>query len=101
MSRRFLKVQRGWVASGVLVGSIVLIGGGLAAWKATAIKAADAAALLVGYPGRGPGEIFRPTLLDPAGITVDMAFSTRRNLLDDETTARVMTHPALADGWRR
>ena len=38
---------------------------------------------------------------DPAGITVDMAFSARRNLLDDETTARVMTHPALADGWRK
>jgi len=38
---------------------------------------------------------------DPAGITVDMAFSARRNLLDDETTTRVMTHPALADGWRR
>ena len=32
--------------------------------------AAGAAALLVGYPGRGPGEIYRPTLLDPAGLEI-------------------------------
>jgi Zn-dependent M28 family amino/carboxypeptidase len=31
---------------------------------------AGAAALLVGYPGRGPGEIYRPTLLDPGGMDV-------------------------------
>ena len=31
---------------------------------------AGAAALLVGYPGRGPGEIFRPTLIDPGGMDV-------------------------------
>jgi Zn-dependent M28 family amino/carboxypeptidase len=31
---------------------------------------AGAAALLVGYPGRGPGEIFRPTLIDPGGMDI-------------------------------
>lgn len=37
---------------------------------------AGAAALLVGYPGRGPGEIFRPTLLDPAGIDLPVVSVT-------------------------
>jgi Zn-dependent M28 family amino/carboxypeptidase len=32
--------------------------------------AAGASALLIGYPGRGPGEIYRPTLLDPAGLEI-------------------------------
>jgi Zn-dependent M28 family amino/carboxypeptidase len=32
--------------------------------------AAGAAALLVGYPGRGPGQIYRPTLLDPGGLEI-------------------------------
>ena len=32
--------------------------------------AAGAAALLVGYPGRGPGQIYRPTLLDPDGLEI-------------------------------
>jgi Zn-dependent M28 family amino/carboxypeptidase len=31
---------------------------------------AGAAALLVGYPDLGPGEIFRPTLLDPGGMDI-------------------------------
>jgi MOSC domain-containing protein YiiM len=38
---------------------------------------------------------------DPAGITVDLAFRTRRGLEDDATLARVMAHPLLADAWRR
>ncbi|HJP72436.1 MAG TPA: PA domain-containing protein, partial [Candidatus Limnocylindria bacterium] len=33
-------------------------------------QAAGAAALVVGYPGRGPGQIYRPTLIDPAGIDI-------------------------------
>ena len=37
---------------------------------------AGAAALLVGYPGRGPGEIFRPTLIDPAGIEIPVVSVT-------------------------
>lgn len=32
--------------------------------------ASGAAALVVGYPGRPPGEIYRPTLIDPDGITI-------------------------------
>jgi Zn-dependent M28 family amino/carboxypeptidase len=31
---------------------------------------AGAGALLIGYPGRGPGEIFRPTLIDPGGMDI-------------------------------
>jgi MOSC domain-containing protein YiiM len=38
---------------------------------------------------------------DPEGVTVDLAFRARRRLLDDDTTARVMAHPLLAEGWRK
>ena len=38
--------------------------------------AAGAAALIVGYPGRGPGEIYRPTLIDPAGVAIPVASVT-------------------------
>ena len=37
---------------------------------------AGAAALLVGYPDRGPGEIFRPTLIDPEGIELPVVSVT-------------------------
>ena len=37
---------------------------------------AGAAALLVGYPGRGPGEIYRPTLIDPDGIDIPVVSVT-------------------------
>jgi Zn-dependent M28 family amino/carboxypeptidase len=37
---------------------------------------AGAAALIVGYPDRGPGEIFRPTLIDPSGITIPVVSVT-------------------------
>jgi Zn-dependent M28 family amino/carboxypeptidase len=43
-----------------------------------AINAADAgvAALIVGYPGRGLGEIFRPTLIDPEAIDIPVVSVT-------------------------
>ena len=38
--------------------------------------AAGAAALVVGYPGRARGEIYRPTLIDPDGITIPVVSVT-------------------------
>ena len=37
---------------------------------------ADVAALIVGYPERGPGEIFRPTLISPDGIQLPVVSVT-------------------------
>ncbi len=63
---------------GVEPGSIVLTVEGGCFRRQQAINAveAGAAALLVGYPGRGPGEIFRPTLIDPAGIEIPVVSVT-------------------------
>ena len=57
---------------GVEAGDVVLIVQGGCFRRQQAVNAADAgaSALLIGYPGRGPGEIFRPTLIDPGGITI-------------------------------
>ena len=59
-------------------GRIVLTVGGGCFRRQQAINAAEAGAvaLLVGYPGRGPGEIFRPTLIDPAGIDIPVVSVT-------------------------
>ena len=56
----------------VAAGSIALTLEGGCLRREQAINAAEAgaAALVVGYPDRGPGEIFRPTLIDPGGITI-------------------------------
>jgi hypothetical protein len=58
--------------AGVDPGAIVLTTGGGCFRRQQALNAigADAAAFVVGYPGRGPGEIYRPTLIDPVGITI-------------------------------
>lgn len=59
-------------------GAIVLTVQGGCFRREQAINAATAgaAAFLVGYPGRGPGEIFRPTLIDPGGIDVPVVSVT-------------------------
>jgi Zn-dependent M28 family amino/carboxypeptidase len=59
-------------------GDLVLttIGGCFRRDQALNASAAGASALLVGYPGRGAGEIFRPTLLDPAGIDIPVVSIT-------------------------
>jgi membrane fusion protein, multidrug efflux system len=44
MSRLGMKNRRGWIASGVLLGTIVVAAGGLAVVKVSAMRAADAAA---------------------------------------------------------
>jgi membrane fusion protein, multidrug efflux system len=41
---RLFTNRRGWIASGLLIGTIVLAGGALAAWKHSAIEEAEAAA---------------------------------------------------------
>ena len=63
---------------GVEPGTIVLtVGGGcLRRQQAQNAIEAGAAALLVGYPGRGPGEIYRPTLIDPDGIDIPVVSVT-------------------------
>lgn len=79
--------------AGVSAGDLVLTteGGCFRRDQALNAAAADAAALLVGYPGRGPGEIFRPTLLDPAGITIPVVSVTDEaiGLLEDADGADV------------
>ena len=63
---------------GVEAGAVVLTmqGGCLRRQQAGNAADAGAAALLIGYPGRGAGEIFRPTLIDPGGITIPGASVT-------------------------
>ncbi len=70
-----------------------------------AVNATDAGvgALIVGYTDRGPGEIFRPTLLDPAGIEVPVvsvtgeAVTVLREAAGDEATLSIETElPASA-----
>jgi aminopeptidase Y len=63
---------------GIEPGSVVLTveGGCFRRDQAINAAAAGAVALLVGYPGRGPGEIFRPTLLDPGGIEIPVVSVT-------------------------
>jgi Peptidase family M28/PA domain len=65
-----------WV--GVEPGAIVLTVGSGCFRRQQALHAveAGAVALLIGYPGRGPGEIFRPTLIDPDGITIPVVSVT-------------------------
>lgn len=50
--------------------AVSLEGGCLRRDQALNATAAGMAALVVGYPGLGPGQIFRPTLIDPAGIEI-------------------------------
>ncbi len=54
--------------------------------------AAGAVALIVGYPGRGPGEIFRPTLIDPEGIEIPVVSVTEEtvDLLADADEAHLV-----------
>lgn len=63
---------------GVEAGAVVLTVQGGCLRRQQAVNAADAgaSALLIGYPGRGAGEIFRPTLIDPGGLTIPVASVT-------------------------
>jgi Iap family predicted aminopeptidase len=74
-------------------GEIVLTtqGGCFRRDQAINAAAAGATALLVGYPGRGAGEIYRPTLIDPAGITIPVASVTDQavELLSDPSVGAV------------
>jgi Iap family predicted aminopeptidase len=63
---------------GFPAGAIALTTEGGCFRRAQALNAAEAgaAALVVGYPDRGPGEISRPTLIDPAGLSIPVASVT-------------------------
>jgi hypothetical protein len=63
---------------GVEAGTIMMTIEGGCFRRQQAINAveAGATALLVGYPDRGPGEIFRPTLIDPGGIDIPVVSVT-------------------------
>jgi Zn-dependent M28 family amino/carboxypeptidase len=63
---------------GVEPGAVVLTVEGGCFRRQQALNAMEAgvAALLVGYPGRGQGEIYRPTLIDPDGIEIPVVSVT-------------------------
>jgi Zn-dependent M28 family amino/carboxypeptidase len=79
---------------GVPEGAIALTtqGGCFRRDQAVNAGAAGIAALLVGYPGRGPGEIFRPTLIDPGAIEIPVVSVTDAtvNLLLEARQARLV-----------
>jgi len=81
------------VPSGAI--AVTLEGGCLRRDQALNASAAAVAALVVGYPGRGPGEIFRPTLIDPSGIEVPVVSVTGEAVealrAAEGSTARVVT----------
>jgi aminopeptidase Y len=56
--------------------ALTTTGGCLRRDQAVNAAAAGASALIVGYPDRGPGEIFRPTLIDPGGILIPVVSVT-------------------------
>ncbi len=64
----------GGIAPGAL--AVTTGGGCLRRDQAVNAAAAGAGALIVGYPDRGPGEIFRPTLIDPGGIVIPVVSVT-------------------------
>lgn len=59
-------------------GAVVVTTGTGCYRRQQALNAADAGAVafVVGYPDRGPGEIYRPTLIDPGGITLPVVSVT-------------------------
>ena len=72
--------------------ALTTIGGCFRRDQAVNAAAAGAVALIVGYPGRGPGEIFRPTLIDPGGIEIPVVSVTGDtvDLLTDGDEARLV-----------
>jgi Zn-dependent M28 family amino/carboxypeptidase len=87
--------------------AVSLEGGCLRRDQALNASAAGVAALVVGYPDRGPGEIFRPTLLDAAGIEVPVLSVTGEAVEALEAAAqagepaRVATRTELAPSTTR
>ncbi len=75
-------------------GSIALttMGGCFRRDQAINAAAAGVAALIVGYPGRGPGEIYRPTLIDPDQIEIPAVSVTDATvgLLEDAREVRLV-----------
>ncbi|HEY6607879.1 MAG TPA: M20/M25/M40 family metallo-hydrolase [Candidatus Limnocylindria bacterium] len=80
--------------AGIPDGAIALttMGGCFRRDQAINAAAAGAVALIVGYPDRGPGEIFRPTLIDPDAIEIPVVSVTGAtvDLLADADEARLV-----------
>lgn len=57
--------------------AVTSVGGCLRRQQVINADAAGAAAILMVYPDRGPGDILRPTLLSPSGIGIPVASVTR------------------------
>ena len=72
--------------------ALTTMGGCFRRDQAVNAAAAGAVALIVGYPGRGPGEIFRPTLIDPEGIEIPVVSVTGEtvDLLADADEAHLV-----------
>ncbi len=72
--------------------ALTTMGGCFRRDQAVNAAAAGAAALIVGYPGRGPGEIFRPTLIDPEAIEIPVVSVTEEtvDLLADADEAHLV-----------
>ena len=72
--------------------AVTTMGGCFRRDQAVNAAAAGAVALIVGYPGRGPGEIFRPTLIDPEGIEIPVVSVTGEtvDLLADADEAHLV-----------
>jgi hypothetical protein len=91
--------------AGVLDGAIVLTtqGGCFRRDQALNAMAAGAVALVVGYPDRGPGEIYRPTLIDPAAIDIPVVSVTGAtvDLLRQERAARLVVETERAPSTTR
>ncbi len=72
--------------------AVTTMGGCFRRDQAVNAAAAGAVALIVGYPGRGPGEIFRPTLIDPEAIEIPVVSVTGEtvDLLADADEAHLV-----------
>ena len=72
--------------------ALTTMGGCFRRDQAVNAAAAGAVALIVGYPGRGPGEIFRPTLIDPEAIEIPVVSVTGEtvDLLADADEAHLV-----------
>ena len=76
--------------------ALTTMGGCFRRDQAVNAAAAGAVALIIGYPGRGPGEIFRPTLIDPQGIEIPVVSVTEDtvDLLTDADEAHLVVATA-------
>ena len=83
--------------------ALTTLGGCFRRDQAINAEAAGAVALIVGYPDRGPGEIFRPTLIEPAAVDIPVASVTGAtvDLLNEAGDARLIVRTERTPGTFR